>query len=141
MAAIALSFCLLLAFAAPPAEDDRAAIADFLGDAATDLSNGNARGFLKRFDREMPGYGTLETEVEALMKVAGVGSAVQVLELKALEDRVLLTVDWFVEFTIRGQPTASERRRELLQVTLKRTGKNWKIVRLEPATIFNAPRL
>jgi hypothetical protein len=136
MAVTVLSLWLLFAFA-----DERTAIADFLGDAATDLSNGDARGFLKRFDRDMPGYGKLETEIQALVKLAGVGSSAQVLEFKAVDDRFLLTVDWFIELRPHGQDLTNERRRELLQVTVKRAGKNWKIHSLEPQTIFNAPRL
>ena len=125
MAAIALSLFLLFAFA-----DDKAAVADFLGDAAANLSSGDARGFLKHFDREMPGYAKLETEVTALVKIAGVSSSAQVLEMKASGDTMLLTVDWF-----------DERRRELLEVRLKRSGKTWKIQSLEPQTLFAAPRL
>ena len=136
MAAIALSFCLLFAFA-----DDKAAIADFLGDAAADLSSGNARGFLKHFDRDMPGYARLETEVTALVKIAGVSSSAQVLEMKASGDTMLLTVDWFLELKPHGQDLANERRRDLLQVRLKRVGKTWKIQTLKPQTLFAAPRL
>ena len=76
MAAIALSLFLLFAFA-----DDKAAVADFLGDAAAALSSGDARGFLKHFDRQMPGFAKLETEVTALMKIAGVSSSAQVLAM------------------------------------------------------------
>ena len=136
MAAIALSLWLLFAFA-----DERAAVADFLGDAAGDLSNGNAQGFLRRFDRDMPGYAKLETEVYALLKLVGVSSSAQVLEMKSTEAGVELQVDWFVELKSHGQDMASERRRELLQVKLKRVGKGWKIHLLEPLTIFAAPRL
>jgi hypothetical protein len=136
MAAIALSFWLLFAFA-----DDRAAVADFLGDAANDLSNGNANGFLKRFDRKMPGYGELEAEVQALVKLAGVSSAAQVLELRPSDGNLLVSVDWFVELKQHGQDLSGERRRELVQVTMKRAGKGWQILTLEPRTLFAAPRL
>ncbi len=136
MAAIALSLWLLFAFA-----DDKTAVADFLGDAAGDLSSGNARSFLRRFDREMPGYGKLETEVTALLKLAGVTSSAQVLEMKTTDDGVQLLVDWFVELKPHGQDLANERRRDLLQIRLKRVGKRWQIQSLEPQTLFAAPRL
>ena len=136
MAAIALSFCLLFAFA-----DDKAGVADFLGDAAADLSSGDARAFLKHFDREMPGYAKLETEVTALVKIAGISSLAQVLEMKTSGDVILLTVDWFVELKPHGQDLANERRRELLQLRLKRAGKTWRIQTLDPQTLFAAPRL
>ena len=136
MAAIALSFVLVFAFA-----DDKAAVADFLGDAAAALSTGDAPGFLKRFDRGMPGFAKLETEVTALVKIAGVSSSAQVLEMKTSGDGILLTVDWFVELKPHGQDLANERRRELLQLRLKRAGKTWKIQTLEPQTLFAAPRL
>jgi hypothetical protein len=136
MAAIALSLWLVFAFA-----DDRAAVSDFLGDAAAELSNGNARGFMKRFDRDMPGYGKLETEVYALVKLAGVGSAAQVLEIKTFDEGLDVTVDWFVELRPHGQDLTSERRRELVELRLKRVGKSWKILTLQPQTLFHAPRL
>lgn len=136
MAAIALSLFLLFAFT-----DDKAAVADFLGDAAAALSSGDARGFLKHFDRQMPGFAKLETEVTALMKIAGVSSSAQVLEMKTVDDHILLTVDWFVELKPHGQDLANERRRDLLEVRLKRVGKSWKILLLEPQTLFAAPRL
>lgn len=135
MAAIVLSFCWLFAFA-----DDKAAVADFLGDAAAALSSGDAPGFLKHFDRKMPGYTKLETEVTALVKIVGVSSSAQVLEMKTVDDHILLTVDWFVELKPHGQDIANERRRELLAVRLKRVGKSWKIQTLEPQTLFAAPR-
>jgi hypothetical protein len=136
MAAIALSLWLVFAFA-----DDRAAVSDFLGDAAAELSNGNARGFMKRFDRDMPGYGKLESEVYALVKLAGVGSAAQVLEIKTVDGGLDVTVDWFVELRPHGQDLTNERRRELVQLRLKRVGKGWKILTLQPQTLFHAPRL
>lgn len=133
MAAIVLSFWLLFA-------DDRVAVSDFLADTATDLSNGHAGAFLKHFDKEMPGYGKLEGEVQALVKLVGVGSSAQVLDMKTEGDGFLLTVDWFVELVPLDKTMASERRRELIQVKVKRSGKTWKIYLLEPQTIFNAPR-
>ena len=136
MAAIALSLWLFFAFA-----DDKAAVADFLGDAAASLSSGNAAGFLKRFDPAMPGYAKLETEVRALVKVAEVSSAAQVLETKATGDELVLAVDWYVELKLHSQDLAGERRRELVEVRLKRAGKSWKILSLEPQSLFAAPRL
>ncbi len=136
MAATALSLFLLFAFA-----DEKAAVADFLGDVAADLSSGNAPGFMKRFDREMPGYGKLEAEVSALVKLADVSSSAQVLEMKTADDSVLVTVDWFIELKPHGQDLSNERRRELLEVRLKRAGKSWKILTLQPQTLFAAPNL
>lgn len=136
MAATALSLFLLFAFA-----DEKAAVADFLGDVAADLSSGNAPGFMKRFDREMPGYGKLEAEVSALVKIADVSSSAQVLEMKTADDSVLVTVDWFIELKPHGQDLSNERRRELLEVRLKRAGKSWKILTLQPQTLFAAPNL
>ncbi len=136
MAAIALSFILMFAFA-----DDKAAVADFLGDAAAALSSGDARGFLKHFHRDMPGYAKLETEVTALVKIVGVSSSAQVLEMKTSGEDTLLTVDWFLELKPHGQDLSNERRRELLDIRLKRAGKTWKIQTLEPKTLFAAPRL
>lgn len=136
MAATALSLFLLFAFA-----DEKAAVADFLGDVAADLSSGNAPGFMKRFDREMPGYGKLEAEVSALVKIADVSSSAQVLEMKTAGDSVLLTVDWFIELKPHGQDLSNERRRELLEVRLKRAGKSWKILTLQPQALFAAPSL
>ena len=136
MAATALSLFLLFAFA-----DEKAAVADFLGDVAADLSSGNAPGFMKRFDREMPGYGKLEAEVSALVKIADVSSSAQVLEMKTADDSVLVTVDWFIELKPHGQDLSNERRRELLEVRLKRAGKSWKIITLQPQTLFAAPNL
>lgn len=136
MAAIALSLWLALAFA-----DDRAALADYLGDAAAELSNGNARGFLKRFDPQMPGYAQLEAEIYGLVKIAEVASSAQILEFQTTDEGVSLQVDWFVELRPHGQNLANERRRDLLQVRLKRVGKGWKIQSLSPLTIFLAPTL
>ncbi len=136
MAAIVLSFWLLFAFA-----DDRAAVSDFLGDAAAQLSSDNANGFLKRFDRDMPGYAKLETEVRALLKVAEVSCSAQVLELKASGDQVEAAVDWYLEVKPFTAVTASERRRELVRLKLKRDGKKFLILSLEPQTLFAAPKL
>ncbi len=96
---------------------------------------------MKRIDPAMPGYTQLETEVEALVKLAGVASSVQLLELTAKDDGFDLQVDWFVELKPHGQELSSERRRDLLKLRLKRVGKGWKILTLEPRTIFAAPRL
>ncbi|MBY0505991.1 MAG: hypothetical protein K2X03_18890 [Bryobacteraceae bacterium] len=134
MVAIALS--LLLAFA-----DDRTSVADYLGDAAAQLAANNPRGFLKRFNPEMPGYAQLETEVTALLKVAEVSSAAQVLEMTATDEGVALQVDWFIQLRLHGEDLAGERRRELVQVRLKRVGKGWRIQSLTPLSLFVAPHL
>lgn len=90
----------------------------------------NARQFLDRFDSAMPGFATLRDEVEELVARAEVGSAIEIATETGDENRRVLELDWVLE--IQDKPP----RRKVVQCTVEKRGKDWKITSLEPIDFF-----
>lgn len=90
----------------------------------------SARPFLDRFDPSMPGYAELRDDVEALVAVARVGSAIEIIVDDGDDRKRSLELDWVLEVEDR-QP-----RRQVLKCTIERRGKKWAITSLEPLDFF-----
>jgi hypothetical protein len=139
MAAIVLSWLLLFA-------DDgvRAGITELIAEAAADLATENPAGFLKRFDKAMPGYARLESDIRAIVRLADLQSGAEIRDLRDLGNgRHEAVIDWYLEFRPRegSQILPTTRRRELLKAVFVLQGKRWRITSLDPAGFFTPPDL
>ena len=135
----------LLALAAPgraQAEDLAAGIGLLVRDASRSLQSGNAALFLAAFDRDsFVGYEALRQNVTALTAQRRIASSVAVGAPRGGPAEWTADVDWLLELTPKLDPGQVERRREQLNVRVRKRGKKWKIVHLEPSGFFaSSPR-
>jgi hypothetical protein len=122
----------LVAFAEVP-ED----VWKVFADAAEALANDDASAFLGQFDRNMPGYAALRTNVEALLNANQVISTVVTISDEGDDHMRSLELDWLLALNEKHDPeTRKETRRNIIKVRVERQGKRWKIVSLEPVDFF-----
>jgi hypothetical protein len=118
---------------------EASSLLDLFASMAQALSAGNPSDFLAPFERSMPGYRKLESQVFALLSQAEVASSVELVQDQGDDQRRRVELDWILEIRSHLPAGPSEHRRQLLKAALTRRGKSWKIVSLEPLSFFAPP--
>jgi hypothetical protein len=98
-------------------------------------------GLLGGFDREMPGYAQLETDLIALTSAWLVEPALQLTSNQGGDSRRSLEIDWSMTLTNPLNQGNSIRKRETVKCTLEKRGKRWLIVSFTPLNLFAPPRV
>ncbi len=129
----------LMALAAPLVADTRQEMVDFLAALAAALSEGNGLAFLDRVDHAMPEYHKLEQHILAITEQNEVTASIDVIKQEGDDHTQMLTLDWFLEIRSREQGGPLDSRRETVKCRVERQKKKWKIVALEPLTLFAPP--
>jgi hypothetical protein len=140
--------CLPVVALADSAEDAW----DEVAAMAAALAEDNASGFLKRFDKDMPGYQELESKVTALLQQADVESHISALANDGGPAERTLQLDWQLRMKPKGfvTPLSDEpqrhsgdqrldEREEAVTIVLRRDGKKWHARKLEPIAFFAPP--
>jgi hypothetical protein len=130
MAATALSV-LLLVFSASPR--------DTIADMAGSLAEAEPVAFFGAFSRHFPDREALFRNVRALEREFEIASTVEVLEIREENGEASLDLDWSLELRPRAGTGQLLRRRERLEVKMRREGRNWRVISLQPLAFF-APR-
>lgn len=128
-----------MTLAAPLLADRRQEILDFLDALAAALSEGNSSAFLDRVDHSMPDYYKLEQYIDALTGEDEVSCSIDILKQEGDDQAQALELDWFLQIHSLDPLGAVERRRQTVKVRLERKKKKWKIVALDPITLFAPP--
>ena len=118
---------------------DAEAVRRLIRDASRAIQSGNAALFLSSFDRRaMAGFDRFQDEVAALTAQRRIASSVQIGPPEGDPDECTVQVDWLLNLTPKLDPGPVERRHETLLLEVRRRGKRWKIVRVEPGNFFFA---
>ena len=121
-----------LAFADPPAD-----VLEFFRTAADALASDDAFAFLEKFDRSLPEYATLRTEVEGLLAAYDVGSTIEVVSDEGDRQKRSLELDWLLVTSEKAASHGdSATRRRIVKCQIERRGKQWKITGFEPGDLF-----
>lgn len=108
-------------------------------DASRALQAGNAPLFLAAFDRqEFAGYGELREQVTALVAQRRIASSVAVESVRGGPVEWTVDVDWLIELTHKLDPSPPEQRRDTLTLRVRKRGRRWRVVDLQPLTFFAA---
>lgn len=129
----------LIALAGALVADTRQEIVDLLEALASALSEGNDAAFLERFDHSMPDYDKLERYIDALAAEDQVSCSIDILKQEGDAQAQSLQLDWFLEIHPRELLGPVERRRQTVKIRLGRQKKKWKVIALEPITLFAPP--
>jgi hypothetical protein len=105
-------------------------VLEFFRTTAEALADKDASAFLGHFDRAMPGYDTLESEVRALLDRSEVTSTIEIISDQGDDAKRTLQLDWLLRVD-QDLP-----RRQIVKCTVERRGKQWKITALEPVGFF-----
>jgi hypothetical protein len=110
---------------------------DRLAKLATYLSENSAPEALACFDPRMKDYAVIEADIGAIGAQTDVLCAIDIVsEHGEGEDRTLDT-DWFVELRSQAEGGPVERRRERVELRMKKDAAKWKIVAMAPVSILD----
>jgi hypothetical protein len=129
----------LMALTAPLVADTHQEILDFLGALTSALSEGNGSAFLDRVDQTMPDYYKLEQYIDALTAEDEVSCSIDLLKQEGDGQAQTIQLDWFLQIHSRDVVGSVENRRQTVKIHLERKKKKWKIVSLDPITLFAPP--
>ena len=128
---------LLLLFSTLALADPATDVLNVFSAAAEALVNDDAAAFLDKFDRAMPGYATLQTNIEGLLAAYDIGSTIEVVTDEGDDQKRMVELDWLLLVTQKDAVNSSqETRRRVVKCRLERRGKRWKITSLEPVDFF-----
>ncbi len=108
-----------------------------IGALASALADNNAPEFLSYFDRKMPGYSRLKTNVEALLNQANVHSGIDQISESGNE----VDVDWAIDLSVIDEPEQTENRRARVHLRFEKIGKSWKVVSIDQLDLFAPPKI
>lgn len=131
----------LLLLAASLLADTPREIIDVFGAMAAALTDNNLSEFMGAFDKDMPGYGKLKTDVTALMNQANITSAVEPIKDDGDDTAHTLDLDWTLQIRSLYPDGPIVTRREIIHCELRKQGKHWKIVSLQPLEFFAPAKL
>jgi hypothetical protein len=110
---------------------------DRLAMLAAYLSQNSAPEALACFDPQMKDYAVIQANIEAIGAQTDVLCAIDVVEEKGEGGDRKLDTDWFVELRSQADGGPVERRRERVQIEMKKFPKIWKIVAMAPVSILD----
>jgi len=108
--------CLLLGWPAATAAIAEDNILEVFEPLASALSTGDVEGFLKPFDRQMPGLGRLRENVSALMARFDITSSIELIR----SDSGTVELDWYLELRGKEGAGVAERRRQTITATIEK---------------------
>ena len=118
--------------AEPPAD-----VLEFFRVTADALANDDAGAFMDQFDRNIPEYAILRTEIDGLMAAYDVGSTIEVVKDEGDAQQRSLELDWLLVTTAKAaNHSEGTSRRRIVKCRIERRGKQWKITALEPVDLF-----
>ena len=106
---------------------------------ASALSQNDGTAAMEAFDSHMKDYGTIESNIDALVAQTDVLCAIDVIQDNATPaaDVRTLDVDWYMTLKSQADAGPTERRRERVEVQIKKIRGKWKITALAPLSILD----
>jgi len=124
---------LTLASARGDAHSDVVAL---FGSLAAALTDWNVPAFMDGFDKDMPGYDNLKTQVAALVNQADVTSSIEPVTEQGDDAKYRIDLDWFLQVRSLLDNGPIAERRQVIHCELRKEKKKWKIVSLNPIEFF-----
>ena len=113
-----------------------------LAKLASYLSQNSIPEALACFDSKMKDYAIIEADIEAVGAQTDVLCAIDIVQEAVVQEkgegeRRKLDTDWFVELRSQADGGPVERRRERVQMEMKKLRSTWKIVAMAPISILD----
>ncbi len=132
-----LRTALLMLFSMLALADTAADVLNVFTSAAEGLINDDPGSVLDKFDRNMPGYATLQNNVEGLLAAYDVGATIEEITDEGDDQKRTVALDWLLILRQKGATNSPQQtRRQIVKCTVERRGKQWKITALEPIDFF-----
>jgi hypothetical protein len=141
MRAIVRSALLTLVVVTCLFADTHSDIIDVFTAMAAALSDTNVPEFMNAFDKDMPGYGKLKNDVTALMTQADISTSAEPIKDEGGDAERKMDLDWYLQVRSLYPNGPIVTRREIIHAELRKQGKHWKIVSLQPMEFFAPAKL
>ena len=135
MRAIALNLAILV-LAGPVAADPRSEIAGIVGSMAAALADDNIPGFMAPFEKDMPEYDRLRSDVAALIGQAELTSDIEPVNDEGDAAKRSVDLDWTMQIRSREMAGPLVQRRQTIHVQLVKMKKGWRITSISPLDFF-----
>ena len=117
--------------------DSAADVVNVFSAAAEALTNDDSSAFLDNFDRNMPEYAALRSNIEGLLAGYEVGSTIEVVTDEGDGEKRTVALDWLLVTSEKNAVNGDQQtRRRIVKCTLARRGKQWRITALDPIDFF-----
>jgi hypothetical protein len=126
--------CLLVA-------DTHSDILEVFTSMAAALSDSNVSVFMNAFDKDLPGYGKLKSDITALLTQADISSSVEPINDEGGDTTHSMDLDWFLQIRSQLPDGPIVNRRQIIHCELRKQGKHWKIVSMTPMDFFAPAKL
>ena len=139
---------LLGSLAAVLRADSAQQVWDLFARMAAALSAANPQEFLSAFDKSMPEYQKLGQNVTALVSEFELQSSVDFNKNDGDDRKRTVEADWLLVLrpldsanfkNAHAEVMASAQREKVLNCTVTKVGRNWKVAALEPLDFFAPP--
>ena len=128
---------LLLLLSTVVLADPAADVLNVFSAAAEALTNDDSSAFLDNFDRNMPQYAALRTNIEGLLAGYEVGSTIEVVTDEGDDEKRIVSLDWLLVTSEKNAVNGDQQtRRRIVKCSLERRGKQWRIIALDPIDFF-----
>jgi hypothetical protein len=121
--------------------DTHADVIDLFASTAAALAEVNVPQFMNAFDKDMPGYDKLKSEVTGLTTQNEISSSVEPIKDEGDESKRAVDLDWYLQVRSLLQSGPVTTRREVIHCELRKQGKHWKVVSLQPLEFFAPAKL
>jgi hypothetical protein len=120
--------------------DDEQQVWDLFTNMAAALSAGNAEEFLDAFNHAMPGYESLEADVNALLLQNEVRSSIELISNEGDSTARVVELDWSMQIVDMQDAGSVTQRRDRVRFQLVKQSKKWRITSLGPLSFFAPPK-
>jgi ketosteroid isomerase-like protein len=118
---------------APPDPAIFAAVARLVAN----LNDKNESDALGAFDKTMSRYGEIDNDIDALVTQNDILCGIDVVSDRQTGDAHTLDLDWYFELKSRTDGGPTEKRRERVQLKMRKNGRRWQIFSIEPFSILS----
>jgi len=125
----------------PLLADAKQQVFDLFTRIASALSNDDPMVFLAAVDHDMPHFEDFQTNLIALTNEADIANSIEVLSDTGDDTHRSEELDWFMQIVGKSELHPVEQRREVARFRLERRRKKWKIVSIEPLSLFAPPKV
>jgi hypothetical protein len=108
-----------------------------LAKLATAFSENDPDAALELFDKQAPGYGDIESKIEALTAQAEISCSLDVVTDTESDGVHKLDVDWLFQLKSQADESLMERRRQRVAIEMRLIKNHWKVTALTPVTILD----
>jgi hypothetical protein len=130
----------LLLFSMVALADSSADVLNVFSAAAEALTNDDSNAFLDNFDRNMPDYAALRTNIEGLLAAYEVGSTIEVVTDEGDDQKRTVSLDWLLVTSEKNALNGNQQtRRRIVKCRVEHQGKRWKITALDAVDYFKVP--